>query len=234
MSDAPAQLIMQRGPDVNQIYELTAERLQIGRSADNPIAINDAEVSRRHAQLVRQPDGNYTIEDLGSTNGTFINGVRIQGAALLTEGDTVDFGDSIRLVYAEALAMPEPYAPDEEDTADLEPITPSQMYAASQTEDDYTIDEYEEEDGAPPLWAQRRVLIGCGVALLLFVCLCSSTLFLLDWYRQGELLYCGGLRPLFETLLNIGPLDFSPAACPAPETLRFLFVNQILKKPFTV
>ena len=212
MNDAPAQLIMQRGPEVNQIYELTEERLQIGRSADNNIAINDAEVSRRHAVLVRQPDGNYTIEDLGSTNGTFINGVRIQGATLLNEGNTVDFGDSIRLVYAEAVVLPVAYTPDEEDTADLEPI----VISASDSEDEYTIDEYghEEAETGTPLWAQQRVLIGCGVALLVFVCLCGSTLFILDWYRQGELLYCGGLRPLFETLLNIGPLEFSPVACP--------------------
>ena len=78
MNDAPAQLIVQRGPAVNQVFELAGERLQIGRSADNDIAINDAEVSRRHALLIRQADGQYAIEDSGSTNGTFINSVRSQ------------------------------------------------------------------------------------------------------------------------------------------------------------
>lgn len=212
MNDAPAQLIMQRGPAVNQIFELTQPRLQIGRSADNDIAIDDAEVSRRHAQLSQRPNGHYTIEDLGSTNGTFVNGVRCQGVVHLKDEDIIDFGDSIRLQYFEPVAMPDPNLDLEDDTADLEPIPspPPQQYPVDESE-------IEEDEGeAESLWANRRVLIGCGCALLLFVCICSSTVLFLDWYRQGELLYCGALRPLFETLLNIGPLEFDPAACPSP------------------
>ncbi len=216
MSDAPAQLIMQRGPSVNQVYDLTKERLQIGRSADNDIPVNDAEVSRKHALLLQQPDGQFSIEDSGSTNGTFVNGTRIQNRVQLQDGDIIDFGDSIRFQYLEPVFAPVAPPESEDDTADLEPIpvTPPQStpaaYDGTEEDDDY----YDEDD--QPLWAQRRVLIGCGCGLLLFVCLCSSSLLFLDWYRQGELLYCGGLRPLFETLLNIGPLEFDPVACPTP------------------
>lgn len=215
MNDAPAQLIMQRGPAVNQVFELTEARLQIGRSADNGLPINDAEVSRRHAQLVQLSDGNYTIEDLGSTNGTFVNGVRIQTATRLQEGDTVDFGDSIRLVYSEPVFLPDPaYAhPDDEDTADLEPIvTPHHPTPPDSTADYPRVED--DDDTSTPVWARQQILIGCGIGLLLFVCLCGSTFFILDWYRQGALLYCGGLRPVFEVLLNIGPLEFAPVACP--------------------
>ena len=210
MNDAPAQLVMQRGPAVNQIYELTNDRLQIGRSADNDIPINDAEVSRRHALLIQQSDGQYAIEDSGSTNGTFVNGNRCQSLTMLQDGDMVDFGDSIRLQYLEPVFAPVPQPELEDDTADLEPI-PQATPQHHQEESDPEDEDYEE---AQPIWAQRRVLIGCGCALLLFVCICSSSILILDWYRQGELLYCGGLRPFFETLLNIGPLEFDPIACP--------------------
>lgn len=213
MNDAPAQLIMQRGPSVNQVYELTKDRLQIGRSADNDIPINDAEVSRQHAVLIQQPNGNYSIEDLGSTNGTFVNGVRCQGVTYLEEGDHVDFGDSIRLQYLEPVSVPVPAPESEDDTADLEPI-PYDAHPPTSPDSTLPPSEYDDEGDESPIWTQQRFLIGCGCLLLLFVCLCSSSILFLDWYRQGELLYCGGLRPLFETLLNIGPLEFAPVACP--------------------
>ncbi|MEM7336641.1 MAG: FHA domain-containing protein [Chloroflexota bacterium] len=224
MSDAPAQLIMQRGPSVNQVYDLTQERLQIGRSADNDIPVNDAEVSRKHAHLVLQPDGQYSIEDSGSTNGTFVNGKRIQGIVLLQDGDLIDFGDSIRFQYLEPVFAPVSPPEAEDDTADLEPLpvtppqtTPAPRYDASEEDEAY----YDED--SQPIWAQRNVLIGCGCGLLLFVCLCSSSLLILDWYRQGELLYCGGLRPLFEFLLNLGPLEFDPVACPTASLQPIIF-----------
>lgn len=217
MNDAPAQLIMLRGPSVNQLIELTRDRIQIGRSADNDIAINDAEVSRRHALLIKGADGQYAIEDLGSTNGTFVNGKRLTGRTPLREGDMVDFGDSIRLEYQEPVFMPLGEPELEDDTADLEPLPPTpppQRYAV--TDHTATDPPYEEDD--QPIWMQRRVQIGCGCALLLFLCFCSSTLLFLDWYQQGAVLYCGGLRPLFEVLLNIGPLEFNPVACPGITT----------------
>jgi hypothetical protein len=56
---------------------------------------------------------------------------------------------------------------------------------------------------------RRRWVLGCGCGCLLVVFLCMATLFFLDSYEQGRLLYCGPLQPLFEMLLD--PLGFSPA-----------------------
>lgn len=60
----------------------------IGRDLTNDIVINDAEISRRHARLISQAGG-YVLEDLGSTNGTFINGQRLASPYILRPGETV-------------------------------------------------------------------------------------------------------------------------------------------------
>jgi hypothetical protein len=65
----------------------------IGRSRDCEIALDDAGVSRRHAQLRPQGAG-WTIEDLGSTNGVLVNGVPIRGAQPLSAGDRVELGST--------------------------------------------------------------------------------------------------------------------------------------------
>ena len=95
---AKYQFIMRSGPTVGKTYPLDAQEITIGRDAVNVIAINDAEVSRRHARMELRGSA-YVIQDLGSTNGTFINGTRISGMQVLNPGDTVSFGEGIVLVY---------------------------------------------------------------------------------------------------------------------------------------
>jgi pSer/pThr/pTyr-binding forkhead associated (FHA) protein len=65
----------------------------IGR-ADCEIELNDPDVSRRHA-AVRQVDAGLALEDLGSTNGTWVNGLRIEGIVELSAGDEVRLGNTI-------------------------------------------------------------------------------------------------------------------------------------------
>lgn len=64
----------------------------IGRSNDNVVALNDPQVSRRHARIVLE-DGRVTIEDVGSLNGTYVNGERA-GRAHLTANDAIVIGDT--------------------------------------------------------------------------------------------------------------------------------------------
>lgn len=100
------RLIVRRGPQPNQSYELNKDIVTLGRDITNDIVINDPEVSRHHLRLTRG-GGGFTIEDLGSTNGTFINGQRLTGARPLRPGDMVGLGETVTLAYeAGAAAAP--------------------------------------------------------------------------------------------------------------------------------
>jgi hypothetical protein len=92
------RLIVRRGPQPNQVYELTDEVVNLGRDITNNIVINDREVSRHHLRFTRGAEG-FTMEDLGSTNGTFINGRRVTGASLLKPGDMIGLGETVTLSY---------------------------------------------------------------------------------------------------------------------------------------
>ncbi|HEX7540817.1 MAG TPA: FHA domain-containing protein, partial [Anaerolineales bacterium] len=73
----------------------------IGRDASNGVAINDAEVSRKHAKLSLHGSA-YVIQDLGSTNGTSVNGQRVTSTQVLNPGDIISFGENIVLMYEAA------------------------------------------------------------------------------------------------------------------------------------
>jgi pSer/pThr/pTyr-binding forkhead associated (FHA) protein len=65
----------------------------LGRSREADIVLDDANVSRRHAE-VRPSGGSWIVRDLGSTNGVKVNGRRIQGPQSLKPGDVVELGTS--------------------------------------------------------------------------------------------------------------------------------------------
>lgn len=81
-------------------YELRGT-VQIGRSEESDIALNDPSVSRTHAAI--ETEGSVpTVRDLGSTNGTFVNGRRVQNEAL-RDGDDVRFGNTrMRFILRQA------------------------------------------------------------------------------------------------------------------------------------
>ncbi len=208
-----ARLVIEQGPEPEQVFTLGQAPQTIGRSANNGIVINDAEISRRHAQITPQGE-NYILEDLGSTNGTFINGTRLNQPTALKHGDSVAFGDTVRLRYWAAGRMTEigQSPADRVDTPNLPP-EPVPAYAQPQR-----FPEPAPPATPPPDFAgfdesetpsnRNRILIGCGCLLVLACVLCIGTVFFLDSYQQGQLLYCGGLRPLWEAIL--GPLGFNP------------------------
>jgi len=74
------------------IVRLPDQVLRIGRAADNEAVVDDLRVSRRHAELRKKAGGAYEITDLGSHNGTFVNGQRIDGAVVVTEADVIGIG----------------------------------------------------------------------------------------------------------------------------------------------
>ena len=92
------KLILQSGPTAGAEYALEKEELYLGRDVNNDITINDPEVSRRHARLIRQGDA-YLYEDLGSTNGSFILGQRVSSPILLQPGTTITIGERVVINY---------------------------------------------------------------------------------------------------------------------------------------
>jgi pSer/pThr/pTyr-binding forkhead associated (FHA) protein len=97
------RLIMRRGPTPGAIYELEGDTITIGRGSKNDIIIRDNEVSREHCNLRRVMD-DYEVQDLNSSNGTFVNGQRVQAGWLLQSGAIVEFGDTITMEYERILA----------------------------------------------------------------------------------------------------------------------------------
>ncbi|GAB4484268.1 MAG: hypothetical protein Fur0016_08480 [Anaerolineales bacterium] len=105
---AQYQLVMHAGPTPGKTFPLEGDVITIGREAGNTIVINDAEVSRKHSQLTLQ-GGKYVLTDIGSTNGTFVNGQRITGSHVLVPGEVISLGEQINLLF-ESLAQVDPNA----------------------------------------------------------------------------------------------------------------------------
>ena len=102
------QLVMQSGPNPGKVFPLESDVITIGREPDNNIVIIDAEISRKHTQLVLQ-GGKYIVTDLGSTNGTFLNTQRLTGQHVLQSGELLNLGENISLLF-EAVVQMDPNA----------------------------------------------------------------------------------------------------------------------------
>jgi hypothetical protein len=101
--------------------ELTESLLTIGRTPENSICIQDANVSRRHGILVRDGD-NYQLHDFNSANGTFVNGEQIM-AVKLKDGASIRFG-SVELRYESGLAKVAPLGLAQADQGGLAKVAP--------------------------------------------------------------------------------------------------------------
>jgi pSer/pThr/pTyr-binding forkhead associated (FHA) protein len=91
------QLVVRSGPNPGKAYPLDGQQLTVGRDTTCEISINDAEISRKHARFTLQVPG-YVLEDLGSTNGSFVNGNRITGPYLVKGGEMIAFGENVVLM----------------------------------------------------------------------------------------------------------------------------------------
>ena len=224
-----ARLIVQQGPTPNEDILLNQPLMRMGRGTNNEIVLQDPEVSRQHAQIT-QRDGIYYLDDLGSTNGTFLNTQRVIGTMALEDNDTINLGESIQLLFVDEFVAQEPFEAEHETLADKRPLaeqdTPPHGLPPFDPEDtpSYPVRPYQPSPTYEPTYQEppprplesapkaasprRRLLLGCGCLLLLLL-LCTATLFFLDAYDQGRLLYCGPIRPLFE--LIFGPFGFAPA-----------------------
>jgi ABC-type multidrug transport system ATPase subunit/uncharacterized membrane protein len=94
----PHRLVTKEGPTAGQAYPLEEDEIILGRSQNSTLQIESPGVSRQHARLVLQED-RFLIEDLGSSNGTFVNGERISAPHALKNGDSIGLGRTVLLEY---------------------------------------------------------------------------------------------------------------------------------------
>lgn len=209
MASQPFQLVMRSGPSPGKVFELSKSEVYIGRDNNNEIVINDTEVSRKHARLVMQAGG-YMLEDLGSTNGTFVNGQRLMGPHVLRPGELVMLGENVSLAFeagydvdatmVAASAQPPPFS-----TTPAPPpgefISPAAQPAASPSypgdippgpdEPYYFETEPEKKKGNRPLIFAAA---GCGLVLVCLVVV-TAALFYID--AGGQDRWCEFLGFLF-------------------------------------
>lgn len=95
---APFSLHLVQGPGSPRNFLLLREEVILGRSSEADIQVDSTELSRRHLAL-RREHGQYTVFDLGSRNGVYLNGVKIH-SAVLHEGDNLQLG-TVVLVFHE-------------------------------------------------------------------------------------------------------------------------------------
>jgi len=177
------QFTMRSGPNPGTVFALEGEQLTIGRDSSNEIAINDAEVSRRHARLTFQ-GGKYVIEDLGSTNGTYVNGQRLTGQRVLKSGEVVSLGEQIQLVYEAVNADPgatmvsarKGKAPEPRPAASSPPPAP-QAYAGQ-------VPASQPDAAAAKKTNPLPIVIGVGAVVLICACIAFF------WYIDTNYLWC--------------------------------------------
>ncbi len=144
---------------------LVEDELVIGRHATGAGKLaDDSEISRQHARISREVTGDYAIEDLGSSNGTFVNGLQIFSPRLLALGDSIELGATalvVRSIVREAPApAPAPaaaesgpgYAPTvlaRSPVIDVPPAVPSREEATAESMVPAPLQEPEPEPAAP-------------------------------------------------------------------------------------
>ncbi len=185
------QFVMRSGPTPGATFSLEGDQLVIGRDTASAVTINDAEVSRKHARLTFQ-GGKYVIEDLGSTNGTFVNGQRLVSPVVLKSGDVVSLGEQIVLMYetlssdpgatvmSARKSVPRP-APAPAPVPSPAPVPAQQQYYAAPP------------PAAPAMTPIARpsnnTVLYIVIGVLAFLCVCGGALYLID----ANYLWC----PLF-------------------------------------
>ncbi|GAB4460192.1 MAG: hypothetical protein Fur0044_52640 [Anaerolineae bacterium] len=146
-----ATLVVRQGTQAGMSFVISGSQVILGREEGLDIVLQDPESSRRHARVSWQ-GGRYVIEDMGSTNGTFVNGMQITMPQALNPGDSIGIGQTA-LVFQLSGAE----------------IGPAFYQAPPQQAPAYA-----PPPGAPAARANNKstqyLLYGCGCLLLLCIC----------------------------------------------------------------
>lgn len=88
------RLMVLEGPNSGQEFLLNKLRNSVGRATSNTVTLPDESMSRQHLEIVQNPDDTYTLKDLQSVNGTYLNGTKVREADLF-HGDRIEVGQTI-------------------------------------------------------------------------------------------------------------------------------------------
>jgi pSer/pThr/pTyr-binding forkhead associated (FHA) protein len=102
-----ATLVLSRDDGSSENFPFTGETLTIGRHEDCIVPLIHAAASSHHATIRFAEDGHYYIKDLGSSNGTRLNGTLVE-ESILNDGDHITFGDEVAAFYFEEVELNEP------------------------------------------------------------------------------------------------------------------------------
>lgn len=92
------QLVVRYGAVPGKVYPILKPKIAIGRDTVSDILINEIDVSRHHAAITQSYEG-YLLEDLGSTNGTSVNGEKLSEPYFLQPGDVIRVGEKVSLTF---------------------------------------------------------------------------------------------------------------------------------------
>jgi len=201
---------MQLGPSQGETLPIQGEEFVLGRDPESNWTIDDVEVSRGHARLIAR-EGGYAIEDMGSTNGTFVNGQRIRSVLQLDPGATIRLGENVLLFYdavAEDTATEDTHSedtqadvsPDKEETKEEEipqveilervesekPSAPPAKAQSASPAEPVPLSKIRDNLPAELPFYRRPAVI--AVALILLVGTLALTAFL--WYVDANFLWC--------------------------------------------
>jgi hypothetical protein len=153
-----ATLVVRQGAQAGMSFPLAGNQIVIGREEGVDVILQDAESSRRHSRITWQ-GSQFIIEDMGSTNGTFVNGVQITSPQLLNSGDSIGIGQTA-LVFQVTGGAQRGYAPQVAPTYRMPDYAPAAPVAAKPAQENKTT---------------QYLLYGCGCLLLLGICLLLAT-----------------------------------------------------------
>lgn len=220
MNASEAHIVVHQDPTTQQVFPLTEKTITVGREAYNDVVLIDPEASRKHAQISFQ-DGRYVIEDLGSTNGTYVNGRQILSPTALNPGDVIEVGEMARILFQgpgsdisetvlrapsssrdATVAMPEDLATFSES---LQPPPPTSIPAQAPLPTPAPAPQSQmampQQVASKGRGINRRYLGIFGCLIVLLVIACAASFFLLDALAP-ETLYCGPGQSIFEIFFN--------------------------------
>ena len=174
---AQFQFVMRSGPTPGVTFPLEGDQLVIGRDSSNGVSFNDAEISRKHSRLSFQ-GGKYVLEDLGSTNGTFVNGQRLAGPVVLKPGDVVSLGEQIVLMYDAINIDPGATVAVSRKSANAAPPPVQSAPPVQASAPVYS--------GAPVVKKTNMLPIFIGGGVFLFICMCVGFF----WWVDATFRWC--------------------------------------------